>query len=113
MGLLSAQNQGPGVFITPYGAADFENYLGEWLVQLQLASTIGTLVLKQDSVTLLGNTLSPEGSIRLLISKSGNNTLEVGNQGGTRLQLGTIQAGIGLAFTATSHIIDVYASLAE
>lgn len=113
VGLLSAQNQGPGVFITPYGAADFETHLGEWLVQLQLASNIGTLVLKEDAVTLLGNGLSPEGGIRLVVSKPGDNTPGLGNQQGTRLQLGTIQAGIGLAFTATSHIIDAYASLAE
>lgn len=47
VGLLSASEGGPGLFLGPRGAVDLSTYLGDWLVELALSTQLDVLVLSQ------------------------------------------------------------------
>jgi hypothetical protein len=112
VGLLSAEEGGPGLYLGPEAAVNLATHVQNWLVQLQLSGQLDVLAFKQNTVEVVGGA-GATGTILLQASHSAGNEQVIGNQNGTRLQLGALQAGISLGYTPTSHTVDVYASLAN
>lgn len=112
-GLLPTTYGGPGIYLAPYGAANLQAYVNNWLVQLKLSTEIDGLVFKKDSVQILSTSITSQGNIILKASTLTNDNQVVGNQTGTSLQLGSIEVGVDLGFTAASRTVDAYVNLAN
>lgn len=112
VGLLSVAESGPGLFLGPRGAIDLSTKLGDWLVELGLSAQLDVLAFKPSGVEVLGGS-GTSGTATLQVSSTLDGDGLIGNQTGTRLQLGQVQVGARLDYTTTSHAVDIYASLAE
>ncbi len=112
-GLLPITDGGPGIYLAPYGAANIQAYVNNWLIQLQLSAEIEGIAFKKDSVQIISAGTLSEGIIAIKTSSLTNDNQLLGNQTGTSLQLGSVEVGIDLGFTATSHTINAYVNLAD
>ena len=46
-GLLPVTDGGPGIYLAPYGAANIQAYVNNWLIQLQLSAEIDGIAFKR------------------------------------------------------------------
>ena len=112
VGLLSAAEEGPGLYLGPRGAIDLATYLGNWLVELNLSAQLDVLAFKPSGTEVLGGS-GTSGTVTLQVSNDSDGEGLVGNQMGTSLQLGRAQVGARLDYTASSYAVDVSISLIE
>ncbi len=100
IGLLAATQAGPGVYLAPHGAVNLHEQVYGWLVDLAVSGQIDGLTITRAGTQFSGNgaLTNFEAGLRATEREkpSTQDNQALGNQTGSRLQLGRLELGANL-----------------
>lgn len=86
-GLISENEEGPGVLMIPFGNTHIESLIGEWLLIFDIALAAGGIRINKNGLTIFenvsDNAISAGFSIGKLPSEDSSNSILIGSESGT------------------------------
>lgn len=88
--IFSAEEQGPGVLLAPFGAGELEFVLGAWRLALSLAAGAGALAIKSSGIEAGLGEAGFDAALTLSRSTTDGSPMRIGSASGTRLEVGMV-----------------------
>ncbi|TCC47506.1 hypothetical protein E0H75_22270 [Kribbella capetownensis] len=114
VGILPADEGGPGVFVVPTGASDFLHRFGDWVVQLSGSAELPGFRITDDGLAFFtAGAGIPNVELVLVPVPEGSRRLLIGAADGTRLEVGEFFVSIGLRQVNDDTELRVMVSLTD
>lgn len=88
--IFSAEEQGPGVLLAPFGAGELEFVLGAWRLALSLAAGAGALAIKSSGIETGLREQGFDAAVTLSRSTTDGSPIRFGSAAGTRFEVGMV-----------------------